>query len=60
MTELQGDEWIVSIEIAPGLTWKARTPRVDAVPLQPGQQIGLRIRPGRLRLFDAATGNAVW
>lgn len=60
VTELQGDEWIVSIEVAPGQTWKARTPRIDAVPLHPGQHVGLQIRPGRLRLFDAASGNAVY
>jgi multiple sugar transport system ATP-binding protein len=59
VTELQGDEWIVTLEISPGVNWKVRTPRHDAEPLQQGQSVGLRIRPGRLRLFDAATGLAV-
>jgi multiple sugar transport system ATP-binding protein len=60
VTELQGDEWIVSVEVAPRTIWKVRTPRLDANMPQNGQQIGLRIRPGRLRLFDAASGNAVY
>jgi multiple sugar transport system ATP-binding protein len=60
VTELQGDEWIVSVEVAPRTIWKVRTPRLDANMPQTGQQIGLRIRPGRLRLFDAASGNAVY
>lgn len=59
VTELQGDEWIVSIEVMPGLVWKARTPRIGAESLSVGQPVGLGIRPGRLRLFDAATTNAV-
>jgi ABC-type sugar transport system ATPase subunit len=60
VTELQGDEWIVTVQITPGQNWKARTPRLDAEPLRPGQPVGLRLRPGRLRLFDAATGRAVY
>jgi multiple sugar transport system ATP-binding protein len=60
VTELQGDEWIVSVEVEPATVWKVRTPRFDAEHLQVGQQVGLQIRPGRLRLFDAATGNAVY
>jgi multiple sugar transport system ATP-binding protein len=60
VTELQGDEWIASVELTPGTTWKVRAPRIDAAPLQAGQRVGLRIRPGRLRLFDAASGNAIY
>lgn len=60
VTELQGDEWIVSVEVSPGTIWKVRTPRLDADEFQLGQQVGLSIRPGRLRLFDAASGNAVY
>ena len=60
VTELQGDEWIVSVDIAPATIWKVRTPRLDTDELQTGQPVGLRIRPGRLRLFDAATGDAVY
>lgn len=60
VTELQGDEWIVSVEIVPGKAWKVRTPRIGAEPLQTGQRVGLRIRPGRLRIFDAATTRAIY
>jgi multiple sugar transport system ATP-binding protein len=60
VTELQGDEWIVSVELNPGKVWKVRAPRIGVDELSTGQRVGLRIRPGRLRLFDAATGNAVY
>jgi multiple sugar transport system ATP-binding protein len=61
IVETQGDEWIVSIQLAMdhdpryGAVWKARTPRVGATAPLPGDPVGLSVRSTGLRLFDQAT-----
>jgi multiple sugar transport system ATP-binding protein len=56
VTELHGDEFIVSIETEPAHLWKVRAPRIDGPAARAGDHVGLRMRPNALRLFDAATG----
>ncbi|CAN5560179.1 sn-glycerol-3-phosphate ABC transporter ATP-binding protein UgpC [soil metagenome] len=65
ISEMQGDEIILTVEIEPesGGTsaqyWKLRVPRVEGATDSPGSQIGLAIRPGRLRLFHGANGERI-
>ena len=70
VVEPQGDERIVSLAIGhPGgaaaseenrLIWKVRAPkRGDADSLDPGDLVGLTVRPRGLRLFDATTEERV-
>jgi multiple sugar transport system ATP-binding protein len=62
VSEMQGDEWIVSLEVKPAAgneearIWKARVKRQDGALPAPGEKIGLAVRPGGLRLFDGLTG----
>jgi multiple sugar transport system ATP-binding protein len=62
VSEMQGDEWIVSLEVKPAAgneearIWKARVKRQDGALPAPGEKIGLTVRPGGLRLFDGLTG----
>lgn len=59
VSELQGDEWIVSLEIVPAtadheaLVWKARVKRQENAFPAPGERVGLAVRRGGLRLFHA-------
>ncbi len=65
VAEMQGDEVILTVEIEPesggesALNWKIRVPRVDEALASPGTQIGLSIRPGRLRLFHGDSGERI-
>ncbi|CAN5735980.1 sn-glycerol-3-phosphate ABC transporter ATP-binding protein UgpC [soil metagenome] len=65
VSEMQGDEWIVSLEVVPSsgddeaLVWKARMKRQDGEPPDPGQRVGLAVRAGGLRLFDPEDGRRI-
>jgi multiple sugar transport system ATP-binding protein len=63
VSEMQGDEWIVSLQVVPtagndeARVWKARVKRQDSALPAPGERVGLAFRPGGLRLFDSADGS---
>lgn len=65
VVEPQGDEWIVSLATAQRddgagpLVWKVRVPRTGHTAPVPGERVGLRIRPGGLRLFDGQQGAVI-
>ncbi len=55
LVEPQGDERIVSLALpGGGPQWKVRAPR-QAGGWQPGETVGITVKPGALRLFDATT-----
>jgi multiple sugar transport system ATP-binding protein len=65
VSEMQGDEWIVSLEVVPATgaepaqIWKARLKRQNGGLPHPGDRVGLAVRPGGLRLFDARDGSRI-
>ena len=60
VVEPQGDERIVSLTLAGpgGPQWKVRAPRQSGG-WQPGETVGISVKPHALRLFDATTGARV-
>jgi len=64
VSEMQGDEWIVSLEVVPAgdieaHIWKARVKRQNGALPDPGQRVGLSVRPGGLRLFNSDDGKRI-
>ena len=58
LTEPLGRDYLVHLQVGPS-SIRALTPATQGVRLKAGEEVGVRVEPSHLHLFDAATGRRV-